>query len=225
VVFGPVDSLGDEGYARDCAYYDNVEISKALAAAVSLPPLFAPYGIANPASGAVFHYYDGEVREPLSMHVARDAGADFVIASSIWRPYSFEERVGSLAEFGMVTVSEQALHQSIEQKVAQDREQAEHFDRLLELLERQGRESGLEPESIARQQREVCSLLNHRRVRTLYVEPAPDDTEFFFQGSFRFGRKRIERCVAAGLRAWHGAVARDPAFLRDLDHALAAAPG
>ena len=221
VVFGPVDSLGDEGYARDCAYYDNVEISQALAAAVSLPPLFAPYGIVNPTSGKVFHYYDGEVRQPLSIHVARDAGADFVIASSIWRPYAFEERVGSLAEFGMVTVSEQALHQSIEQKVAQDRQQAEHFDRLLELLERQGRESGLGPETIARQQREVCALLGHRHVRTLYVEPAPDDTEFFFQGSFRFGRKRIERCIEAGLRAWRGAVARDPEFLGDLDRALA----
>jgi predicted acylesterase/phospholipase RssA len=222
VVFGPVDSLGDEGYDPACAYYDNVEVSEALAAAVSLPPLFAPYGIVNPASGKVFHYYDGEVREPLSINVARDAGADFVIASSIWRPYSFEDRVGSLAEFGMITVGEQAIHQAIEQKVAQDRERAQQFDRLLDLIDEHGRKGGLAAEAVARLQQEACTLLRHRPVRTLYVVPAPDDIEFFFQGSFRFSRQLIERCVEAGLRAFRRAVETDSSFLPTLDRALGA---
>ena len=220
VVFGPVDSLGDDGYAPDCAYYDNVEVSEALAAAVSLPPLFAPYGIVNPSSGKVFHYYDGEVREPLSIHVARDAGADFVIASSIWRPYAFEDRVGSLGEFGMITVGEQALHQSIEQKVAQDRERAAQFDRLLDLLAQHGQRHGLTAEAIERLQHEVGVLLRHKRVRSLYVVPAPDDTEFFFQGSFRFSRTLIERCVAAGEQAVRRALESDRTFLPALDQAL-----
>jgi predicted acylesterase/phospholipase RssA len=221
VVFGPVDSIGDEGYDAECAYYDNVPISEALGAAVSLPPLFAPYGIANPVSGAVFHYYDGEVREPLSIHVARDAGAEFVIASSIWRPYGFADRVGSIADFGMATLVEQALHQSIEQKVRQDRERAAQFDRLLELLAERGRDHGLGSEAIEELQRETRTLLGHRSVRTLYVAPEPSDSDFFFQGSFRFSRSLIEHCIDAGYRAYRAAARAAPEFLAALDQAPA----
>ena len=48
---------------------------------MSVPGLFRPYGIANPRSGEIFEYVDGEVRETLSMHVARDTGAELVIVS------------------------------------------------------------------------------------------------------------------------------------------------
>ena len=148
VVFGPSDSLGAEGYGSACAYYDNVEISEALAAAVSLPPLFAPYAITNAASGKVFHYYDGEVREPLSLNVARDIGAKFAIASSIWRPYDFVDRVGSLGDFGMMTLAEQALHQSIEQKVARDLALAAQVERALSQIRELGRRYGLSTQQI-----------------------------------------------------------------------------
>jgi predicted acylesterase/phospholipase RssA len=225
VVFGPRDSLAEGGYDDSCAYYDNVVISQAVAAAVSVPPVFAPYGIVNPSTGRTFHYYDGEVREPLSMHVARDTGADFIIAASMWSPYRFDERVGSLADYGMSVIGEQALIQMISQKVDRDRDQASRFDRLLELLEVRGRRHGLDAVERQELQDEVSTLLQHRRTRTLFIAPDPSDSEFFFHGSFRFGARLIDRCIQTGYRAYRHAVEEDPAFLSELDAAIAGAAG
>lgn len=220
VVFGPADSIGRDGYGSECAYYDNIEISEAIAAAVSLPPLFAPYGIVNPSTGKTFHYFDGEVREPLSLHVARDVRADFAIVSSIWRPYAYEDSVGSLAQFGMITLAEQALHQSIEQKVARDRTHTDQVEHAMELIARHGREHGLASEATAKLQREIAETLGHRRVRSLYVAPAADDADFFFRGYFRFTPSVIERCIEAGYRAFESATKTDPGFLEELDGKL-----
>lgn len=220
VVFGPKDSLSDTGYDPTCAYYDNVVISQALAAAVSVPPVFAPYGIVNPSTGRTFHYYDGEVREPLSMHIARDAGAEFIIASSIWSSYSFDERVGDLAEFGMSVIGEQALVQMLEQKVQRDRELSRQFDQLLELLETHGARHGVDPGETQSLKQQVCGVLRHRPARTLFVAPDRSDSDFFFHGSFRFGRTLIERCIEAGHQAYRQATRREPDFLTALDESL-----
>lgn len=220
VVFGPSDSLGESGYGAECAFYDNVEISEALAAAVSLPPLFAPFAITNAATGKVFHYYDGEVREPLSLNVAREVGASFTIASSIWRPYSYVEHVGSLAEFGMMTLAEQALHQSIEQKVARERALSRQVERALDAIRELGGGYGLMPREIEQIQDRVASELQYRKMRVLYVAPEPRDAEFFFQGSFRFSPDLIGHCVDAGYRAFEAARIADAGFFEELDSAL-----
>ena len=220
VIFGPADSLGGDGYDAERAYYDNVPISQALAAAVSVPPVFSPYGIVNPSSGERFHYYDGEVREPLSLHVARDAGARFVIASSIWSPQRFDPRIGSLGEWGMSVVAEQALHQMIGQKILQDRLASERHDRLLELLEDYGGRHGIDESARAELRERVCRLLQHRSATSLYVSPLADDGEFIFHGAFRFSRKLIDRCMEAGYRAYRQALSEAPAFLPSLDAAL-----
>jgi predicted acylesterase/phospholipase RssA len=223
VIFGPRDSLSAEGYDRDCAYYDNVPISQAIAAAVAVPPVFAPYAITNPSSGKPFHYYDGEVRDTLSLHVARDVGADFAIASSIWHPYTFDERVGTLADLGITAIAEQVLQQSVGQKVDRDREQTRRYDELLAMIDEHAAEQELSAEAAGALRARVCAVLRHRPVRTLHVAPQREDSDFFFEGSFfRFNTKLIERSIAAGLRAYQAAIAADPSFLPALDAALSA---
>jgi predicted acylesterase/phospholipase RssA len=220
VIFGPVDSLREAGYDASRAYYDNVPISQAVAAAVAVPPLFAPYAIASPTSGKLFHYYDGEVRETLSLDVARDAGADFVIASSVWHPYTYDDRVGTLADLGISALAEQAIHQAIEQKVDRDRKQAQVYERLLELIARHASQHGMREEATQTLVRQVCELIGHRPMPTLYVTPPPEDNDFFFEGAFRFDRRMIDRCVEAGERAYWAAVRDNPAFLAQLDRQL-----
>jgi len=216
VVFGPRDSLAADGaYDGECAYYDNVPISQAIAAAVAMPPLFAPYAITNPTTGKQFHYYDGEVRETLSLHVARDACADFIIASSIWNPYRYVDQVGTLADLGITALTEQVLHQIVEQKVDRDRELTDRYARLLELIDRHS-----SPDAARTLKEEACRLLRYRPTRTLYVTPVDEDHAFFFEGSFRFSRRLIDRCIAAGQRAYHAAVRDDSTFLEQLDRRM-----
>jgi predicted acylesterase/phospholipase RssA len=223
VVFGPVDSLpAGATYDAGRAYYDNVQISQAIAAAVAVPPIFAPYAITNPSSGKPFHYYDGEVREPLSAHVARDAGAKFVVASSIWSPYRYDERVGTLADLGMTTLAEQAIHQVIEQKVELDRRRARRYDALLERIRGRDAELGLPDERAEAFQEEVRRILEHPPNRSLYVTPDPADRTFFFDSSFRFNPALVDRCIEAGRRALRRALEQDPGFLPALDMELSA---
>ena len=61
-------------------------ISDAVASSTSLPPVFAPYGITRPDGKEIF-YYDGEIRDTLSTHIAADHGADLVISSYSIQPY------------------------------------------------------------------------------------------------------------------------------------------
>ena len=223
VVFGPVDSFDACcRYDPNCAYYDNIRVSDALAASVSVPPIFAPYTIVNPATGKKFHYYDGEVRDALSAHVARDAGADFTIASNIWSPYQYDEKIGNLGELGMSAVAEQAIHQSFEQKIDQDRQRTARYQRLLEMIEARDREQDVDRAETERFTAEVAAVLQHRPTRALHVAPSRSDHEFFFGGTFRFDRAFIDRCVDAGYRAFRRAVEDDPDFLGELDQA---APG
>jgi predicted acylesterase/phospholipase RssA len=222
IAFGPLDSASASGYDADCAYYDNVQVSQALAACIAVPPIFAPYAITNPSSGKTFHYYDGEVREPVSVDIARDAGADFAIVSSIWSPYVYDDRVGTVADLGLSAVGFQALHQVVEQKVLRARRQAEQVEQVLALLGAHGAAHGVPPEATAALQQRVQQQLGVRPVTALYVTPDPEEYAFFFRTSyFRFERKLIARCMEVGLRAYRRALALQPEFLAALDGRLA----
>jgi predicted acylesterase/phospholipase RssA len=220
VVFGPVDSISADGYDPCRAYYDNVPVSQAVAATVAVPPVFAPYAIENPSSGKRFHYYDGEVREALSPHIARDAGAEFIIASSIWNPYCYDERVGTLSNFGMAVLAEQAINQIIESKVEQERRQTELYDRLLDMIGKRDARLGIATNDTATFKEEICQTLAYRPSSALYVEPDRSDSEFFFDGSFSFNRDFIERCVETGYKAYVRCAGNNRVFFQRLEEAL-----
>ncbi len=171
-------------------------------------------------SGNLIHYYDGEVRETLSVHVARDACADFVVASSIWRPYAYDEKVGSLAEFGMSSIAEQALQQAIEQKVNQYRRQSVIFDEVMETIRTHLSRAGVPAEISDSLQSRVRELLRHRSMRALYVTPDPRDFDFLFSGSFRFDRPFLAACFEAGYQSYK--ITERQAFLDALDLAIGA---
>ncbi|RYZ87638.1 MAG: patatin-like phospholipase family protein, partial [Proteobacteria bacterium] len=85
-------------------------ISEAVAASAALPPVFAPYGITRP-DGKEIYYFDGEIRDTLSTHVAADNDADLVISSYSVQPYHYTEEMGSLHKYGIPVILNQALYQ------------------------------------------------------------------------------------------------------------------
>ncbi len=222
VIFGPVDSTGSAGYDQQRAYYDNVSVSRAVAAAVAVPPFFQPYTITNPASGEEIQYYDGEVRETLSAHIARDNGADFIITSSIWAPYQYSKGMGTVSDLGMSAAAEQALHQLVEEKERRDQLTERQHQDLIQHLAAEGPRLGLSEAATAELCQGAAQVLGHRPVPTLEVKPLPDDHRFFLEGFFRFNQRSLDRCMAAGERAFAAAMERQPGFARALDAALGA---
>src|SRR5262249_8935634 len=77
VVFG---NFADDSKDDEIKYDSFAQVSRAVAASASLPPFFAPYPVQD-EKGRDIYYFDGEIRDTLSTHVAADRGSDLVIAS------------------------------------------------------------------------------------------------------------------------------------------------
>src|SRR5262249_20188346 len=99
-----------------CLYETEVAISDSIAASVALPPIFTPYAIKN-KKGKLIYFFDGEIREPLSVNAAEQLEADLIISSYTHQPYHFSREVGSLTKFGITAIGIQAIYLMIERKI------------------------------------------------------------------------------------------------------------
>ena len=106
VIFG---NFAETKKLKNIGWANFATVSQAVAASASLPPVFAPYGITNERGKELF-YFDGEIRDTLSTHVAADHDCDLVIASYSIQPYHYNEAMGSLHEYGIPLIFNQALY-------------------------------------------------------------------------------------------------------------------
>ncbi len=81
---------------------EDVLVSQAVAASMSLPVLFCPFRV----NGR--EYFDGSISRSLSLDVACSAGADLIIASMVHAPFQGEE--DSFPHRGMVRIVTQAIN-------------------------------------------------------------------------------------------------------------------
>jgi predicted acylesterase/phospholipase RssA len=209
VVFGPRDSAVDGEYNRYIAYFNDVPISEALAASISVPVLFRPYRIRNRRSGEIIEYTDGEVRETLSLHVARDTDVDLAIVSNTWMPYSYTKRVGTISDRGVLAVLHQSLSQIIEQKIDRFRYETDRYRETFDAIRRFGEWEKLTHQQIENLIGQLSLTLNYRHVDEIYVTPDPDDHEFNFLPTFTYKKQVLRRAVDMGhrrateaVRAW-----------------------
>lgn len=197
-VFGPflethtsdsIDNIGD------------IKISEAVAASISLPPVFAPYPIKK-SSGEIVYHYDGEIRDTLSTHVAVDHGADLVIASYSMQPYHYSPTIGSLHTYGMPVITNQALYQVLEQKVANNiryQEQKRDLYSAMKLEAEQLNLSAAAKEKILSTVKE--KLMFNPDVDYIYIAPRPQNHEMFFADHFSLNANILEKIVRAGFRS------------------------
>ena len=198
VVFGPRDSAVANQYDPFIAYYNDVSISDAVAASVSVPVMFSPYRIRNASSGEVFEYIDGEVRETLSVHVARDTDVELAIVSNTWMPYYYQRGVGSVSQHGMFAVLNQAVSQAIEQKIDRFRYETDRYRETVDAIREFGKWEGLRPEQIDNLVGQVCLTLNYREIEEIYVAPDPYDDDFGLIPSFTFDPEKLGRAMKTG---------------------------
>ncbi|MCJ8278291.1 MAG: patatin-like phospholipase family protein, partial [Bdellovibrionales bacterium] len=182
-----------------CANY--AKISDAVAASARLPPVYAPYGIKNEYGKEIF-YFDGEIRDTLSTHVATDHGCDLVIASYSIQPYHYNENIGSLHEYGIPMIFNQALYQVVQQKIDAHRSYRDAISSIHNALRGYFKQKQLPQEDLDK-------LLNIIEERTnfkpetdyIYIHPNPHDYEMFFADHFSLNPKILAKIVQTGFRS------------------------
>jgi predicted acylesterase/phospholipase RssA len=197
-VFGPFQETTKTKELKYCHY---AKVSEAVAASASLPPFFAPYGIRN-LKGKEIYYFDGEIRDTLSTHVAADHGADLVIASYSIQPYHFNSEMGSLHEYGMPLIFNQALYQVVEKKIQTHIKHQQNVSAIIAAVQGYMREKGIHEEHITK----LVEILTSRTgfnpaVDYIYIHPSPQDYEFFFYDHFSLNETVVAGIVKTGFKA------------------------
>lgn len=197
-IFGPFP----ESYKTKTTKYINYAgISEAVAASTSLPPVFAPYSIKNQAHKDIY-YYDGEIRETLSSHIASDAGADLVISSYSVEPYHFTNEIGSLHKFGIPVILNQALYQVIQQKIKKHIEWEEAHKQIYTVIDSYCSKNNINEDHRNQILNIIKTKLNiNEKTDNIYIHPRPQNYEMFFVDHFSLNPKILERIVKIGFKS------------------------
>jgi len=183
------------------AVYDSsVTISRAAAASIALPPIYQPYMIKKGKEKR--YYYDGEIRETLSTHVAKDQGCDLVIASYTHQPYHYHPDVGSLANYGISSVTIQAIYQAIEQKIHTAKRFWQNKKMTLDIVNQFLKDNQFPDQK----RKELCSLLErklkvNRDIDYLWIHPLPHDYRLFLADHFNLSKTHMMQIVKSGFKS------------------------
>jgi predicted acylesterase/phospholipase RssA len=186
---------------RTLMYVNYAKISEAVAASVSLPPIFAPYKINRP-DGKEMYFFDGEIRDSLSTHVASDHGADLIIGSYSYQPYHFTEEIGSLHNFGIPVILNQALYQVIQQKIDRHINYKNDIGAIYESIEGYCRQHKLPEEHRERILKIIRDRVNYKpEVDYIYIHPRSQNHEMFFADHFSMNTQILEKIVRTGFKS------------------------
>lgn len=181
-----------------CLYETRIAISDTVAASVALPPIFAPYGIRN-HNGKIVYFFDGEIRETLSVNAAEQMGADLIISSYTHQPYHFSREVGSLTKFGITAIGIQAIYLMIERKIQSSIYMRNQKLAAIEAVHEYCKKTQIDE----KHRKKLCSLLEQKLAvkpdnRYIYINPRPKDHEMFFGDHFNFSTTFMEKIVRIG---------------------------
>lgn len=194
----PLDPPADD---PRCLYETEIAVSDAVAASVALPPIFSPYGIRN-KNGKIVYFFDGEIRETLSVNAAEQSGADLIISSYTHQPYHFSREVGSLTKFGIASIGIQAIYLMIERKIQSAIYMRNQKLAALEAVSEYCKQTQMDE----KQRRKICDILEQELAvnpnnRYIYINPRPRDHEMFFGDHFNFSTKFMDKIVRIGFMA------------------------
>ena len=192
-----------ESYKTENTKYINyANISDAVACSASLPPVFAPYGIKRPSDGKEFHYYDGEIRDTLSSHVAADNGADLVISSFSIQPYHYTDEMGSLANHGIPLILNQALYQVVQQKIAKHIQYKSDIRSIYKSVDGYFKQANLPEEHREKMLEIITQRVDYTpEVDYIYIGPRPQNYEMFFVDHFSLNPAILSRIVRIGFKS------------------------
>lgn len=200
-IFGPIleSPLKNKD---DFDYFSGVDISEAVAASTSLPPVFSPFGITLPGAETPTYFFDGEIRDTMSTHVAADLGCDLIIASYSMSPYEFNPSLGSLNQYGIPLIVNQALYQMIHKKVVDYRKHQEAFRRIIDIVS-----DFCESQEISNLERDrlINRIVDTTNINLdahyMYIHPSTQDHKMFFADHFSLNSKNLLEITKNGYKS------------------------
>ncbi len=134
--------------------------------------------------------------------MAADQGADLVISSYSIQPYHYTKEMGSLHEYGIPLIFNQALYQLVQQKIESHIQHQKDMRSMIKAVRGYMKESNISEEHIEK----LTEILVQRgnlnpNVDYIYIHPSPMDYEFFFADHFSLNEKVLNRLVKVGFRA------------------------
>jgi len=192
--FGKKDS---QSFAtkKNVDYLNDVDVAEAITASAALPPLFTPVKIGDET------FFDGEVRDSISSHIALEQGSDLVVVSYSMQPYKYNEDFGSLDNYGLPVIANQALYQLIQQKIINH---IDNRDKMKDLFDRLDVEltSALPSDQAQKLIEELeDTYLPNRHANVLYIHPSSSDYEMFFADHLSLKPKVLNQIVTVGFKA------------------------
>ena len=181
-------------------YASNARIHDAVAASMSLPPIFAPYLVKHDGGKERF-YIDGEIRETLSTHVGKENGCDLLICSYTHQPYHFKDDIGSLYYYGVPAIIVQSLYQAIEQKIYGSKKAHQNKVAALRTVKEFFKEKKYPEEDWQELSRRLQQNLDFKEtLNYIYIHPEPKDREMFFGDHFTLNTQTLQNVVTIGYK-------------------------
>lgn len=198
VIFG---NFPESSKTRHHMFANFAKISEAVACSTALPPVFAPYQLED-QNGKPLNFFDGEIRDSLSTNVAVDHGADLVIASYSYQPYHYTQEIGSIHNYGIPVIINQALYQVIQQKIERNIEHIQDIRGIYNAIDGYFKQTNLPPEHREKILEIIRNKVNYKpNVEAIYISPRAQNYEMFFADHFSLNPEVLERIVRIGFKS------------------------
>src|SRR3954462_6860763 len=92
------------------------------------------------------YFFDGEICRNFSAHIAADQGCDLVISSYSIQPYHYTPEMGSLHNYGIPVIINQALYQVIQQKIEKHIDHQQQITAIIQAVDGYFKEQSLPEE-------------------------------------------------------------------------------
>lgn len=198
MVFGRFGT--EKTFDEYCQYASNAKISEAVAASMSLPLIYSPFKVRHGETKSRY-YIDGEIRETLSTHVAKENNCDLIICSYTHQPYHYKQEIGSLNQYGLPSIIIQSLYQAIEQKVYGARKAHENKKAAVDTVREFFKEKKYPQQDLDELIERLQTRIDfNEKLNYIFIHPEPKDREMFFGEHFTLNPEVLQNVVTIGYK-------------------------
>ncbi|MBF0297638.1 MAG: patatin-like phospholipase family protein [Oligoflexia bacterium] len=181
------------------SFYTGVHPADAVAASMSVPPIYSPYPIKNLYNGRTDYFIDGDIRDTLSHHVALDHQCEVIISSWTHTPYHYHDEIGSLINYGLPAICVQAIYLMLQKKILNTKHEAQKANNVIENVHQYMKDQKFSSEHIKNIISIIENQLHHKRDNIFIdIHPSHDNYELFFSSFFSLDSEHSVAAIKMG---------------------------